>query len=308
MEAGRPQALLLSLKKTIMQTAITPVFDLPAIHGEGPVWDEQKGLLYWVDIPGERYFKGDLKTGLATSYPVGQAIGVLALREQGGIIMAVRDGFGFYDEAAQSLRLIEPSPEQHNDLVRFNDGAIDPAGRFLAGTMAWDETNPIGQLFSLTPDLQWKSLMNNLYISNGMGWSKDLKTFFFIDTLQHAVYAYDYALETGDITNQRTFISFPTNEYPDGMCVDNEDGIWVAMYGMGKVIHFDGSGQKVGEIQVPAPHTTSCCFGGDKMQTLFITTSKRDLSEAQQKEYPLAGRTFMVETDVVGKVEPRFKG
>ncbi|MEZ5041978.1 MAG: SMP-30/gluconolactonase/LRE family protein [Saprospiraceae bacterium] len=291
-----------------MKKEVRAIFDIQAEHGEGPVWDEKNQQLYWVDIGQGKFYTGDLASGRTAAYSIGQALGVLGLREMGGIVMAVRDGFGFFDEKTGLFQLIEPSPEQHNALVRFNDGAVDPAGRFFAGTMAWDEEQCLGKLFRLDPDLSWEAVEDHLHIPNGMGWSKDLSTYFMIDTMQQAVFAYDYDVSTGAIANRRKFIEFPKGEFPDGMCMDSEDGFWIALWGLKKVVHFDHSGKRVAEIIVPALHPTSCCFGGEQMQTLFITSSQRDLTPAQKIAYPLAGRTFVIETDVVGKVEPRFRG
>lgn len=291
-----------------MKEEVKAIFDIRAEHGEGPVWDERDQCLYWVDIMQGKYYKGDPETGKVETHSIGQALGVLALQEKGGLVMAVRDGFGFFDEKPGTFQLIEPSPEQHNELVRFNDGAVSPDGRFFAGTMAWDEESCLGKLFRLDPDHNWKQQEDNLFITNGMGWSKDCKTYFMIDTLQQAIFAYEYDLISGEIANRRIFIEFYENEYPDGMCIDSEDGFWVALWGLAKIIHFDHKGTRIGEIPVPALHPTSCCFGGSNMQTLFITTSQKALSAEEKKEYPLAGRTFMIETEVKGKVEPRFRG
>ncbi|MBX2877104.1 MAG: SMP-30/gluconolactonase/LRE family protein [Saprospiraceae bacterium] len=291
-----------------MKWTAEPIFHTKATHGEGPVWDEIHQELYWVDIPEGRYYKGKPSTGASSTFMVGQDIGVLALRQEGGIVMAVRDGFGLYDASTQQLQLIEPSPEQENALVRFNDGAVDPYGRFLAGTMAYDEVSCLGKLFSLNSDHQWITLAHDLYITNGMAWNQKGDQFFMIDTLQHCVFSYDYDSASGLISNRNRHIEFPKTVYPDGMCTDSEDGFWIAFYGMGKVIHFDPKGQQIEEIEVPAPHTTSCCFGGEDLQTLFITTSCRDLNAQQKETFPHAGRTFRVETGVKGKREPRFKG
>ncbi len=295
-------------KYNYMSLTPEPIFDIQATHGEGPVWDEILQELYWVDIPEGQYYKGNMLTGNAATFVVGQDLGVLALREKGGIVMGVRDGFGLYDEQSQQLQLIEPSPEQENALVRFNDGAVDPFGRFLAGTMAYDEVSCLGKLFSLASDQSWETLEHDLYITNGMAWNKTGDQFYMIDTLQHCVFAYDYDPATGLISSRKRYIEFPKTIYPDGMCTDSEDGFWIAFYGLGKVIHYDSAGNQIEEIVVPAPHTTSCCFGGENLQTLFITTSRRDLDAQQRKTYPLAGYTFRVETGIKGKIEPRFHG
>lgn len=285
-----------------------PIFDTIAEHGEGPIWDPIEQYLYWVDIMQGKYYKGDPANETVETFEVGQPLGVLALREKGGIVMAVRDGFGFYEPTTQEFKLIEPSPEQHNDLVRFNDGAVDPAGRFFAGTMAWEPENRLGKLFRLDTDHTWHPMEDQLYITNGMGWNKDASTYFMIDTPSHVMYAYDYDLNTGNIQNRRPHITFEETVFPDGMCMDAEDGFWVAIWEGAKVIHFDAAGKKVEEIALPVTHPTSCCFGGPDLSTLFISTSNIALSEAQKQEYPLAGRTFRVETSAKGRVEPRFKG
>ena len=288
---------------------VQPIFNISTEHGEGPLWDAEKQQLYWVDLLQGKYHKGDWNTHQIETFSIGQPIGFLALREKKeGLVMGVRDGFGFFNEQQSSFKLIDPSPEQHNDKVRFNDGAVDPMGRFFGGTMEWDGAKDIGKLFRLDTDHSWKLMEENIFITNGMGWNPQKDTFFMIDTLRHGLYAYDYDLATGDISNRRVHIQFGENEFPDGMTIDNEGGFWVAMWEGSKVIHFDKTGKKVKEIAVPALHTTSCCFGGKDLKTLFITTSKLPLTEEERKDNPLAGRTFMIETDMKGQLEPKFNG
>lgn len=285
------------------------VFDITTGHGEGPIWDAEKQQLYWVGLLQGKYHKGNWNTKKVETYSIGQPLGFLALREnQEGLVMGVRDGFGFFNETTNQFQLIEPSPEQHNTKVRFNDGAVDPMGRLFGGTMEWDGAEDIGKLFRLNTDHSWQLMEQNIFITNGMGWNPQKDTYFMIDTLRHVLYAYDYDLATGDIANRRVHIQFSENEFPDGMTIDSEGGFWVAMWEGGKVIHFDKMGKRVKEIVVPALHTTSCCFGGKALKTLFITTSKLPLSEQERKENPLAGRTFFVETDTKGQLEPRFNG
>jgi xylono-1,5-lactonase len=200
------------------------------------------------------------------------------------------------------------SPEQHNPDVRFNDGAVDPRGRFFAGTMQWDGRPALGKLFRLDPDRTITQWEKDIFITNGMGWSPDQRTFYLVDTFAPILYAYDYEIETGDIHNRRDFVVFEEGEYPDGMTIDSEGGFWIAMWSAGKVIRLDPSGKHIGEIRLPVTHPTSCCFGGPDLKTLFITTSQLPLSEKEKAEQPLAGRIFVLETDTTGQVEPRFKG
>jgi len=285
-----------------------PIFDIKSEHGEGPVWDEQTHSLYWVDIMMGRFFVGHVESRVIKEFEVGQPLGVLALRENGGLVMAVRDGFGFYDESSNQFELIAGSPEYDNKEVRFNDGAVDPAGRFFAGTMEWEGREDTGKLYRMDADHSFNLVERNIYITNGMDWAPDRKTFYMTDTLRHVIYAYDYDIHTGAVSNRRNYIIFGSDEYPDGMCVDSEGGFWVAMWEGGKILRFDASGKKVGEISVPVLHPTSCCFGGADMKTLFITSSQYPLSEQQKKEWPLAGRTFMLETEIKGQKQARFKG
>jgi len=286
-----------------------PIFDTIVEHGEGPVWDAVDQKLYWVDLLQGRYHKADISTNKVEQFSVGQPLGFLALRKnRKGLVMGVRDGFGFYDEEKDKFSLIEPSPEQNNLKVRFNDGAVDPKGRLFGGTMEWDGAENQGKLFRLNADRSWNLLEENIHISNGMGWNPKKDTYYMIDTLRHVVYAYDYDMGTGTISNRRIHIQFAENEFPDGMSVDSEGGFWIALWGGSKVVHFDANGNRSEEITVPVTHPTSCCFGGQDMKTLFITSSRIALSEQELKAKPLAGMVFRVETDIQGQYQKRYNG
>ena len=286
-----------------------PIFSIQSEHGEGPVWDPVQQHFYWVDLLQGKYHKvGFPGEGLVETHNIGQALGVMALRAQGGVVMATRDGFGFYDESSRAFTLIDGSPEQHNPEVRFTDGAVDPRGRFFAGTMQWDGRPALGKLFRLDPDLSISQWEKDIFITNAMGWSPDRQTYYLIDTLAPVLYAYDYHLETGDIRNRRDFVVFQDGEYPDGMTIDSEGGFWIAMWSASKVIHLDPSGRLIEEIRLPVTHPTSCCFGGPDLKTLFITTSQFPLSAKEKAEQPLAGCIFFMETDTVDQDEQRFAG
>lgn len=288
---------------------VETIFDISVEHGEGPVWDPIAQKLYWVDLLQGKYLKGDVKAHSFEEFSIGQPLGVLGLRKNNcGLVMGVRDGFGFYDEIKNHFSLIEPSPEQNNSQVRFNDGAVDPMGRLFGGTMEWDGADNMGKLFRLDADQSWHLLEENIHITNGMGWNPNKDKFFMIDTLRHMMYAYDYQIETGDISNKRAFIQFSQDEFPDGMTIDSEGGFWVALWGGSKIVHFNMVGERLEEINLPVTHPTSCCFGGKDLKNLFITTSKLLLSEKERKDNPLAGRLFKVETNTVGQIEPRYDG
>ena len=289
-----------------MKTA-KPIFDIKPEHGEGPIWCPIENNFYCVDLLKGSYFKVDWISGKSEEFNVGQELGVMALCDNGKIIAGVRDGFGFFDEDSKQLELIDNSPEIDVKERRMNDGAIDPRGRFFAGTMEYDGANPTGKLYCLYQDLSWNCLEENIYITNGMGWSPDKKTYYMIDTFRNLMYAYDYDIETGKISNRRNHIQWKNDEYPDGMCIDSVGGFWVAMWLGSKVSHFDSTGKWIEDIHVPVLHTTSCCFAGNDLKTLIITTSHLNLSNEEKEENPLAGRCFAFETDTIGQIEPRFK-
>ncbi len=285
-----------------------PVFDIRAEHGEGPVWDPINQELFWVDLIQGKVHRAHIANGQIETYQLGQPVGVIALRQQGGLVVAVRDGFGFFDLDANRLELLEENAEKDNPEVRFNDGAIDPDGRFLAGTMSWDGVDRLGKLFALHKDHSITLLEQNLFISNGMTWSGDGETYFFIDTLQHAVFAYDYDSTTGQISNRRIHIQFERTEFPDGMAADTDGGFWIAFYGGSKVVHYGSDGSEIEQVKLPVMHPTSCCFGGPNLSTLFITTSQIALSDRLKSDHPTAGYVFRVETLVEGVPQRRFAG
>ncbi len=288
---------------------VEPIFHISAEHGEGPVWDALHHKIYWVDLLKGLYFKGDLKDNTIEDYSIGQPLGFLALRKnQEGLVMGVRDGFVFYNEKTKLFNLIEPSPEQHNSEVRFNDGAVDPKGRVFGGTMEWNGADNKSKLFRLNTDHSWNVLEENIHITNGMGWNPEKDTFFMIDTNRNAVFAYDYEIASGNISNKRTHIQFADTEFPDGMTIDSDGGFWIALWGGGALVRFDKFGNKMETIQMPVSHPTSCCFGGVDLKTLIITTSKVALSEKEQLENPLAGSLFKIETDTVGQIQARYHG
>lgn len=290
-----------------MQYDIQPLFNLRCHHGEGPVWDPESQQFYWVDLMQGQFFIGDWASSRVETHVIGQPLGVLALREKGGVVMALRDGFFTYDTHKRTLEEVQPT-EAEVAATRFNDGAVDPQGRFWAATMTYDGRKPIGNLYCLDESGAVQRQEQNLMLPNGMGWSMDRSTYFFADTERHVIYAYDYDLETGSLSNRRNFIEFGPEGFPDGLTVDVNDHLWVAMWQEAKISHFDEEGRKVEDIALPVSHPTSCCFGGPERKHLLITTSQRPLSPEQKKAAPLAGGCLMLETGTTGQREPRYKG
>ncbi|PGH40674.1 MAG: hypothetical protein CRN43_01565 [Candidatus Nephrothrix sp. EaCA] len=280
------------------------VFDVRCQHGESPVWDAGGGCLYWVDLLKGFLHKGNIQTGEVKSYDAGCSVGVLAVRQSGGLIMATGKGIGFWSETESKLQILHPL--QNADRTRFNDGAVDAQGRFFAGTMAHRGDSPLGVLYRVDKNLCLRKMEESLLIPNGMGWSEDNQTFYLTDTNKHVIYSYDYDMATGDISNRIPFIEFGKDEFPDGMCMDRQGSFWVAMWGGGKINKFGKNGQKQEEFILPVKYPTSCCFGGSEMKTLFIATSSLPLSEEEKESNPWAGKVLKLDTPRVGKKQFLF--
>lgn len=280
-----------------------------AYLGEGPVWDEQAQLLYWLDIANGLIFGYDPATGRNQSYAVGQPVGALALRRSEGLLLALRDGFAFFDLAIGQLTPIA-DPESHLPDNRFNDGKVDPAGRFWAGTLANDFRPAAGSLYRLDPDLGWRQMLTGLSLSNGLAWSLDHKTLYFTDTTPATITAYEYDLLSGEIGSGRVIIRVPSQMGgPDGLTIDSDGQLWIAHYGGHCVRRWNPETAEVLEtIPLPVSQVTSCTFGGPQLDTLFITTATERMSEADKAREPMAGGLFAIRLPYRGLPTNRFNG
>lgn len=277
--------------------------------GEGPLWDERNSVLYWVDINGHTLNRFDPETGKNTAYDLGQPVSTVVLRESGGLLVTLRDGFASYDENTDTLApIIDPESDKPDN--RFNDGKCDPAGRFWAGTMHKSATGYTGALYRLDTDLSAHLMVTDVGISNGICWSADNQTMYYIDTPTRQVFAFDYDIETGNIDNRRSIITVPeANGSPDGMAIDSEGMLWVAHWNGWSVNRWNpNTGEHLQTIKVPASQVTACAFVGDQLDTLYITTARTGLSDEQLKEQPHAGSLFVAKVDVTGTTTYRFKG
>ncbi|HEY60110.1 MAG TPA: SMP-30/gluconolactonase/LRE family protein [Anaerolineae bacterium] len=276
------------------------------ITGEGPLWHPNEYKLYWVDILGEKIQRYDPQSFAYEQFTVGEPISVIGLREKGGFIAAGKQGFAFWDAESNQVKHIT-HPEQDKPEARFNDGKVDHAGRFWAGTMT--PQGATSTLYRLDPDLQVHRMVEGVTISNGIGWSPDSHTMYYVDTLRYVLYAYDFDLELGKISNRRTLVQLSGEQgVPDGLTVDAEGCIWCAIWGGWKVIRYSPEGESLEEVQVPVAQPSCCAFGGEKLDTLFITTAREGLSAAELAKQPLAGDLFAFKPGVNGLLEPEFKG
>lgn len=270
------------------------ILDAKATLGEGPAWDAKTQTLYWVDILEKRVYAG---TELLAQ--LDDIIGCLAPCKNGNLILGKR--LSLVDLQPASSRQTVLSALSDSALNRINDGKCDPAGRFLVGTMDIEEKETRGALFSFD-GTQTTQLMDGIRIANGLAWSPDHKTFYYIDTFTRMVRAFDFDLNTGQIANPRPAIRVPEAlGWPDGMTSDSDGNLWIAMWSGAQVTKWDpATGQLLESIPVPALQTSSCVFGGQGMNELYVTSARVGMSEADLKKYPLSGGLFKVETKCEG--------
>ncbi len=283
----------------------------PAELGEGAIWNAAAQRLHWVDIEGGRVFTYDPATGENRACDVGRKVGTVVPRARGGLMLAVHGGFASLDPENGSLELWPRPPEHDPAIVRFNDGKCDPSGRFWAGTMALVKgPKPLGRLYRLDADGVVHVMARGVGTSNGIAWSPDRRTLWFIDTPLQRVDAFDYDDATGAIANRRTVISIlPGNGCPDGSTLDAEGMLWIAMYEGWAVTRWNPrTGELLRTLRLPVARVTSCAFGGPELDTLFITSARENFSKEQMAAQPLAGCLFRVKPGTRGVPAFAFQG
>lgn len=288
---------------------INVVSDIKCMLGEGPFWEDRTYSIYWVDIPGCEFHIYEFRSGKQKAYKIGQMIGCIVPGKDPDIIFAaLENGFASFSMAKGELNMIS-DPEHDMPGNRFNDGKCDVMGRFWAGTMSRDEEPGKGALYTLEKDFSVQKKVDKVGVSNGLAWSMDHKIMYYIDTLTFRIVAYDFDPETGNIRNPRVAVKIPQeNGFPDGMTIDNEGKLWVAHWEGSRVCRWDPeSGQKIGSIDMPVSKPTSCTFGGEKLDRLFVTSARVDLDEKQLAGEPLAGSLFVIDgLGVQGRRVNRF--
>lgn len=287
----------------------TAVSKETATLGEGPIWDERASLVYWLDILSGRIFSYDPATGAEGQTDVGQMVGVIGLREGEGFVAGLHHGFYFVDANTGATTPIV-DPQEPGAETRFNDGAVDPAGRFWAGTLSLKDEAEACHLYCLKSDGSVETVLDKVTISNGIVWSSDHKSMYYIDTPTGRVDVFDYDEDTGAITGRRTAVEIPEGAgHPDGMTIDAEDKIWVAHWDGWRVTRWDPrEGRLLATVELPVARPTSCAFGGPDLGTLFISTARMGLSDEELREQPDAGRLFALKPGSAGLPPFRYRG
>ena len=263
--------------------------------GEGPVWDSRNKTICWIDILNGEIHEYNPSDNLQKTLTIHQMIGCIALCRNGNFIAAVKNGFGFIERNSGTVSMIA-NPEPALPGNRFNDGKCDPKGRFWAGTMSHTDEPEKGSFYLLDLDLSVTKKMERVSISNGLAWSLDQKTFYYIDTPTFTVAAFDFDITDGLISKKRTAIRIPQQDgSPDGMTIDSQGMLWIAHWDGWQITRWNPqTGVKLLSIPLPVARVTSCCFGGDNFQDLYITSARTGLNEDQLKNQPLAGSLFVV--------------
>ena len=271
------------------------LLDAKATLGEGPAWDSKTQTLYWLDILEKRIYAD---TRILAQ--LDDLVCCIAPRKNGNLLLGTRLGFADLNPDTVQLTVLA-ALDSELPTNRLNDGKCDPAGRLLAGTMDMNEKDPNGALYSFDGKNSTR-LLDKVTISNGLAWSVDYKTFYYIDTPTREVKAFDYDLATGQIANPRVAIHIPESlGWPDGLTSDTDGNLWIALWGGAQVTKWNPStGKLLEQIPVPALQTSSCVFGGKDMNELYITSARKSMSETDLKKYPLSGGLFKVITNVVG--------
>ena len=275
------------------------VFDAKAELAEGPVWHDD--ALWWVNIKAGTLNRLALSTGINTSRATGDFLGVAVPAASGDWLLARRDSVARLDWSSGKItplaKLANLDPR-----LRFNDGKCDPHGRFFAGTMH-REVAPERAAFYRLAGGKLEAQFAGVTVSNGLDWSPDGARMYYTDTLTGRVDVFDYDLETGALSGRRPLVKFAQSQgWPDGLCCDVNGNVWLALWDGGCVECLDGrTGKSLERIPIPARRVSSCCFGGENFDRLFITTAWEDLDKAARDAEPLAGGIFAVQPGVCGQ-------
>lgn len=278
------------------------LWETNAMLGESPVWVAKENALYWLDIKGQRVFRWDaLRRNVWHLDERPTSIGPCT---SGKLFGTFADGFGYYDLENQTRELVA-EPEHDRPGNRFNDGKIDPWGRYWAGTMDDAEVEASGHLYCFY-NSRYTKMDSGYTVSNGPCFSPDLRFMYHTDSPRREIYRFDLD-RNGTITNKTLFLRFESQQgFPDGMTCDEDGNLWVAQWGGFGVSQFSLQGELLLQVRLPVAQVTSCAFGGEAMNQLFITTASVGLDENSRQRQPLAGSLFVVETESRGRASYLF--
>ena len=292
-----------------MHVGVDVLDDRRSYLGEGPIWDERTGDVIWVDIIGCAVHTHRLADGAQRTLSTPTAVGAVIPRAQRGEgwLVLLQDGPSLLAENGSVEALgtfAEAGGRAPTTATRANDAKCDPRGRCWCGTMAWDQSPEQGALYRLDPETRVPArILDDVTISNGLAWSSDARTMYFIDTTTQRISTFDYDLDSAAITNRRTLVEIPEADgWPDGMAIDADDCLWVAFWGGGAVRRYMPDGRLDRVVTFPCTQVTSCAFVGPALDRLVVTSASHGLAQPE----PLAGSTFVLDPGVTGTATTPF--
>lgn len=276
-------------------------FEIKSKLGEGAFWDHHHQRLYWVDIVDKKVHIYDPATKKDIEFDAPSSVGTVVPKNKDEAVIALEDGIYMLNTNTGIITLLS-DVEAYMTYNRFNDGKCDPNGNLWVGSMHWEQSAPKANLYKVEPTGHTTKMLDSVTISNGIVWTSDKKTMYYIDTPTGHIRAFDFDPSESTISNERIAVVIPeTLGFGDGMTIDEEDKLWVGLWNGNAVARFDPlTGTLLEKIEVPAHNVTSCSFGGENFDTLYITTSSLDMNEEESKKYPLAGSLFEVKPGVKG--------
>ena len=290
------------------QTDVDVLCDVACELGESALWDGVRSRLYWVDITGQTVYAQDWPSRTVRSLAVPDPVGCVALRAGGGLVAALRHAVAYVDVdrgTVETVRTLE------GDLTgnRFNDGAVDPAGRFWFGSMDLAESAPTGSFYSFTADMTVTRAFGGIICSNGPAWSPDGRTMYHVDSTRRRITAYDFDSHDGVVGPGRIFVSDEAEQwFPDGVTIDAEGYVWNCKWAGGRIVRYDPTGAVDRVIPLPVPRPTRCAFVGDDLALLAITSARIGLDTAELAAAPLSGHVLLLDPDARGLPTPVFAG
>ena len=288
-------------KLNTMQSSNFTTISSQCYLGEGPLWIAELGCFFWVDIERGNLHRYHLASEKLEIRHFPHYLAIVLDGKDGKLILGLDRKLVRYDWQTQEIEAV-CEVEQELTLHRFNDGKVDPQGRIWIGTLSTLFSEGAGSLYRIDTNLKPEVQLKNLTISNGMAWTEDQQTFYFIDTPTKKIQEFAFDSETGEIEFRRIAVEIPEGlGFPDGMCIDRDGMLWVAHYGgSGVYLWNPTSGELLDKIELPAPHVTSCCIGGENLDVMLITTAQENMSEEDLKKCPKSGDVFLVKLEVGG--------
>jgi len=292
----------------------TVVHDAPMQVGESPVWHPVESALYWVDIDGRAVHRLHPASGKHSAWTMATEPSAIAVDQDNNLVVATRAGFVYLNTSSGDVEDLVAAPYD-TAIMRFNDGRVDPRGRFWVGTIYEPRDAQKAEMYVLDKGALRQAWSGGMTNSNGLAWSPDGATMYHADTTSHRVDAYDYDVASGTPSNQRNLVAFQDDKKaqdyggrPDGAAIDSEGNYWVAMFEGARIVKLSPTSELLAEIQLPVRCPTSVCFGGPDLRTLYVTSASQGRSAQELEQYPHSGKVLAFHVDVPGIEQVEYQG